>query len=87
MLSICLLRKLSFYLHGTDITLRSDHLTLKIFLEKNTLNSKVNNWAVEIEQHQIKFKYINGIKNTLVNAMSRLNIIDPDTYQDPESEG
>ena len=44
-------KKLSFYLDDADITLRSDHLSLKRFLEKNTLNSKVNNKAVEIEQY------------------------------------
>ena len=42
-------KKLSFYLDNADISLRSDHLPLiKRFLEKNALNSKVNNWAVEI---------------------------------------
>ena len=44
-------KKLSFYLDDADITLRNDHLPLKRFLEKNTLNSKVNNWAMEIEQY------------------------------------
>ena len=43
--------KLLFYLDDADITLRSDHLHHKRFLEKDTLNSKVNNWAVEIEQY------------------------------------
>ena len=37
------------------------HLPLKRFLEKNTLNSKVNNWAMEIEQYQIKIEYIQVI--------------------------
>ena len=80
-------KKISFYLDDADITLRSDHLPLKRFLEKITLNSKVNNWAVETEQYLIKFEYIKGIKNTLVNTMSRLIIIDPDTCQDLEPEG
>ena len=40
-------KKLSFYLDDADITLRSDHLPLERFLEKNTLNSKINNWAVK----------------------------------------
>ena len=40
-------KKLSFYLDSAQITLRSDHLPLKRFLEKNTMNAKVNNWAVE----------------------------------------
>ena len=41
-------KKLAYYLEDADITLRSDHLSLKKFLAKNTLNSKVNNWAIEI---------------------------------------
>ena len=42
------IKKLVNYLEDADITLRSDHLPLKKFLAKNTLNSKVNNWAIEI---------------------------------------
>ena len=42
-------KKLSFYLTDAEFTLRSDHLPLKKFLLKNMLNSKVNNWAVELE--------------------------------------
>ena len=56
------IRKLSYYLEDADILLRSDHLPLKKFLQKNTLNSKVNNWAVEISPYRIKFEYIKGIK-------------------------
>ena len=41
------IKKLAYYLEDADITLRSDHLPLKKFLSKNTLNSKVNNWAIE----------------------------------------
>ena len=42
---------------------------------------------MEIEQYQIKFEYIKGIKNTLADTMNRLIAINPDTYQDPEPEG
>ena len=48
-------KKLSFYLDSANITLRSDHKPLKKFLQKNTMNTKVNNWAVELESHNIKF--------------------------------
>ena len=41
------IKKLTYYLEDVDITLRSDHLPLKKFLAKNTLNSKVNNWAIK----------------------------------------
>ena len=37
------IKKLTYYLEDADVTLRSDHLPLKKFLAKNTLNSKVNN--------------------------------------------
>ena len=40
-------KKLSFYITDVEIILKSDHLPLKKFLLKNTLNSKVNNWAVK----------------------------------------
>ena len=64
------IKKLAYYLEDADITLRSDHLPLKKFLVKNTLNSKVNNWAIEISPFCITFEYIKGIKNTLADTMS-----------------
>ena len=81
------IKKLSYYLEDADIVLRSDHLPLKKFLQKNTLNSKVNNWAVEISPYRIKFEYIKGIKNTLADTMSRLIQIDPEAKLHPEQEG
>ena len=81
------IKKLAYYLEDADITLRSDHLPLKKFLSKNTLNSKVNNWAIQISPFRITFKYIKGIKNTLADMMSRLIEIDPQVRQDIEPEG
>lgn len=77
-------KKLSFYLEGAHVDLYSDHLPLKKFLLRNTLNSKVNNWAIEIEQYRIEFHYIKGIKNTLADTMSRLVEIDPSIQQERE---
>ena len=42
------------------------------------MNSKVNNWAVELESQNITFEYILGIKNTLADTLSRLLDIDQD---------
>ena len=81
------IKKLAYYLEDADITLRSDHLPLKKFLAKNTLNSKVTNWAIEISPFCITFEYIKGIKNTLADTMSRLINIDPQVQQDSEPEG
>ena len=58
-----------------------------MFLAKNTLNSKVNNWATEISPFRITFEYIKGIKNTLADTMSRLIEIDSQVQHEPEPEG
>ena len=71
------IKKLTYYLEDADVTLKSDHLPLKKFLAKNTLNSKVNNWAIEISPFWITFEYIKGIKKTYADTMSRLIDIDP----------
>ena len=54
---------------------------------KNTLNSKVNNWAMELEAFNIQFDYIKGSNNILVDTLSRLIAIDPDTPTTPEEPG
>ena len=75
------IKKLSYYLQDAEIILRSDHLPLKKFLQKNMLNTKVNNWAVEISPYKIQFEYIKGIKNTLAIQ------IDPEAKLCPEPGG
>ena len=81
------IKKLTYYLEDAEITLRSDHLPLKRLLKRNTLNTKVNNWAVEISPFKITFEYIKGIKNTLVDTMSRLIALDPDNQLVDKPEG
>ena len=78
-------RKLSFYLDSAQITLRIDHLPLKKFLEKNTMNAKVNNWAVELESQNINFEFIAGTKNVLADTLSRLIEFD-ESIKLPEEE-
>ena len=80
-------KKLSFYLTDAKILLRSDHKPLEKFLQKNTLNSKVNNWAMELEAFNIQFDYIKGSSNVLADTLSHLIAIDPDTPLTPEGQG
>ena len=77
------IRNLTFYITGHNVKVKSDHLpsTLKTFLEKKTLNAKVNNWAVELEQFKIKLDWISGVKNTLVDSFSRLLDMTPEAEQ------
>ena len=80
-------KKLVFYIMDADSTLRSDQHPLRKFLQKNTLNDKVNNWAVELETYRIKFVHIKGKSNVLANTLSRLISIDPDVELEPELKG
>ena len=80
-------KKLSFYLDSAQITLRSDHLPLKKFLEKNTMNAKVNNWAVELESQNINFEFIAGTKNVLADTLSRLIELDESIKFQEEKPG
>ena len=83
------MRKLTFYITGHNIKVKSDHLPLKKFLEKKTLNAKVNNWAVELEQFKIELDWISGVKNTLTDSLSRLLDMTPEakpTHEPPGEE-
>ena len=80
-------KKLSFYLTDATVLLKSDHLPLRKFLQKNTLNNKVNNWAMELEAFNIKFQHVSGKANSLVDTLSHLVDIDPDARLDPENAG
>ena len=80
-------KNLSFYLTDAQILLRSDHKPLEKFLVKNMLNSKVNNWAMELKAFNIQFDYIKGSNNILTDTLSCLITIDPDTPTMPEEPG
>ena len=80
-------KKLSFYLDQAEILLKSDHLPLKKFLQKNTLDSKVNNWVMELQSFNLQFEYIKGSKDVLADTLSRLIDINQDTQLPPEEQG
>ena len=77
----------TIYIDTAKITVKSDHLPLKKRKEKNTLNFKVNNWAVELESQDITFQYIPWIRNTLADTLSRLIEMDENIKFQPEEEG
>ena len=81
------IRRLSFYVTDAEVLIRCDHLPLKKFLNKQTMNAKVNNWAVELEQFKLKLDWIPGSKNLLADSLSRLMEVIPDAQQSKEPEG
>ena len=58
-------RKLSFYITDVEVTIKCDHLPLKKCLQKQMLNAKVNNWAIELEQFNLKVEWMQGVKKHL----------------------
>ena len=74
-------RRLSFYITDVEVTIRSDHLPLKKFLNKQNMNSKVNNWAVELEQFRLHLEWIPGSRNLLADSLSCLLDIVPDAQK------
>ena len=82
-MSVC---RLSFYVTDAKVTIRSDHLPLKKFLNKQTMNSKVNNWAMELEQFRLHLEWIPGTRNLLADSLSRLLDVVPDAQKTREPE-
>ena len=80
-------RKLTFYITGHNVKVKSDYVPLKKFLEMKTLNAKVNNWAVELEQFKIELDWISGGKNTLADSLSRLLDMTPEVEPTQEPPG
>ena len=81
------IRRLSFYVLDAEVLIRCDHLPLKKFLNKQTMNAKVNNWAVELEQFKLKLDWIPGSKNLLADSLSRLMEVIPDAQKSDEPDG
>ena len=78
--------RLSFYVTDAEVTIRSDHLPPKKFLNKQTMNSKVNNWAVELEQFRLHLEWIPGTRNLLADSLSRLLDVVPDAQKTKEPD-
>ena len=55
-------KKLDYYLAGAQSTLKSDHLPLKKFLRQRTGNSKVNNWVLSLEEYEIIWNILRGLR-------------------------
>ena len=79
-------RRLSFYVTDIEVTIRSDHLPLKKFLNKKTMNSKVNNWAGELEQFRLHLEWIPGTRNLLADSLSRLLDVVPNAQKTKEPD-
>ena len=81
--------KLGRYVQDAGVTLGSDHLPLRSFLQGNTMNTRVDSWAVGVASRcgSIQFEYIKGIEDALADTVSRVIQIAPEIEQEPEPPG
>ena len=79
-------QRLSFYVRDAEVTIRSAHLPLKKFLNKQTMNSKVNNWVVELEQFRFHLEWIPGSQNLLADSLSCLLDVVPNAQKVKEPD-
>ena len=70
-----------------EVVIKCDCLPLKKFLQKQTLKAKVNKWAVELEQFNLKLEWIQGIKNTIADSLSGLLEVYPEAKIQYQKEG
>ena len=69
-----------------EVTIRSDHLPLKKFLNKQTMNLKVNNWGVKLEQFRFHLEWIPESRNLLADSLSHLLDVVPDAQKTKEPD-
>ena len=68
--------KSTFYLIGQEITLRSDHLPLKKFLNHKTLNNTVDNWQLRLKDSKLNlFIFQAKITSSQIHSAGSLTLI------------
>ena len=64
------IQKCAFYLTGTKYTLYCDHKPLAPFFRTGMSSSVLDRWALELQQFDIKFQYIQGKWNVVASPGS-----------------
>ena len=66
--------KLKQYLLGADVTVYTDHKPLKSLFTAEMKNTRVQRWAILLDEYQVKIKYRQGIHNGRADMLSRIRI-------------
>ena len=77
-------QRFDYYLHGMKCTLRWDHKPLEPFLSRGMKITKLDRWAIMLQEYNITFIHIRGKDNILADAISRLHTIN--IYEDPAED-
>ena len=66
--------KLKQYVLGADVTVYTDHQPLKSLFTAEMKNTRIQRWAILIDEYKIKIKYRRGIHNQRADMLSRIKI-------------
>ena len=56
---------------GARFKVKTDHNSLKYFLEQKELNERQQNWVSEIQAYDFEIEYVKGKSNVVADALSR----------------
>jgi len=65
------LTKLRQYLVGSRFKIKTDHNSLKYFLEQKELNERQQKWVNKVQACDFEIEYVKGKNNVVADALSR----------------
>jgi hypothetical protein len=65
------LTKFKQYLVGSKFMVKTDHNSLKYFLEQKDLSEHQQKWVMKVQAFEFDIEYVKGKKNIVANALSR----------------
>ena len=79
------LSKFRSFLLGTQILIETDHKVLCYLLTGRFLNSRLTRWRLAIQDYDFKIQYIEGPRNYIADALSRIPGKEIDNEQQNET--
>ena len=65
------LTKFRKYLVGSKFMVKTDHNSLKYFLEQKDLSERQQKWVTKVQAFDFDIEYVKGKKNIVTEALSR----------------
>jgi hypothetical protein len=65
------LTKFKQYLVGNKFVVKTDHNSLKYFLEQKDLSERQQKWVTKVHEFDFDIEYVKGKKNIMADALSR----------------
>jgi hypothetical protein len=65
------LTKFRQYLVGSKFMVKTDHNSLKYFLEQKDLSDHQQKWVTKVHEFDFDIEYVKGKKNIVADALSR----------------